>query len=74
MVISMVNSPNQSGIQLTRQAILWRLILTGLLLMVLAGSSLTIFNGITPQPDTRVLPTLPYSADAGGQPLERGQE
>jgi len=38
--------------------ILWRLLLTLLILIALTGFSLTVFNNLTTQPDARVLPTL----------------
>jgi len=53
----MLYSPNKNNLHLTRQAIIWRLILTALLLLVLAGSSLTVFNSVTTRPETSVLPT-----------------
>jgi hypothetical protein len=56
----MINSSNHGDYQLTRQAMLWRLILTALLLLFLTISSLTIFKNVTSQPDAQVLPTLPY--------------
>jgi hypothetical protein len=56
----MINSSNQTNYQLTWQAMIWRLILTALLLLLLTISGLTIFNSVTNQPDARVLPTLTY--------------
>ncbi len=57
----MINNSNQStvaNIQFTWQAILWRLVLTGLLLLFLAGFGLTIFNTMTTRPGAHVLPPL----------------
>ncbi|MBN1219781.1 MAG: hypothetical protein JXM69_12700 [Anaerolineae bacterium] len=59
----MVNQLNQSAvanIQLTWQMILWRLLLTVLLLVILAGSGVTIFSSVTTRADARVLPTLSH--------------
>ena len=46
------------NIQVTWQSLLWRLVLTGLLLLLLASSGVTIFQNATSRPDARVLPTL----------------
>jgi hypothetical protein len=46
------------NIQITWQSLLWRLVLTGLLLLLLAGSGVTIFHNATSRPDAHVLPTL----------------
>ncbi len=57
----MVNNPNRASlasIRLTWQALLWRLILTALLLLLLAGSGLTILSAATDRPDAQVLPAL----------------
>ncbi len=57
----MINNSNQPAavnIRFTWQAILWRLLLTGLLLLFLAGSGLTIFSTATTRPDAHVLPPL----------------
>lgn len=65
----MINNSNQStavNIRFTWQAILWRLLLTGLLLLVLAGSGLTIFSTATTRPDTQVLPQLTHRLDEAG--------
>lgn len=59
----MINSTNQSSYPFTWQAILWRLLVTALLLLILAGSSLTIFRNITDQPEAQVLPALNYEVD-----------
>lgn len=48
-------SPAYANIHLTWQAILWRLLLTALLLLLLAGSR-AIF--VTTTPETHVLPAL----------------
>ena len=56
----MINFSNQSAVNIrfTWQAILWRLLLTGLLLLVLAASGLTIFSSVTTRSDAHVLPPL----------------
>jgi nucleoside recognition membrane protein YjiH len=72
----MVHQLNQSSvatIQLTWQSILWRLLLTALLLLILAGSSVTIFNTVITHPGTRVLPTLTQGTGAGDQGSGTGQ-
>jgi hypothetical protein len=65
----MVNHLNQCSVgnfQLTWSMILWRLLLTALLLLFLAGFGVTIFNNMTTRPDTRVLPTLSTVREQGG--------
>jgi hypothetical protein len=65
----MVNNLNQPSVVniLTWQSILWRLLLTALLLLILAGSGLTVFGNVATRPDTRVLPTFTLGADVEGQ-------
>jgi len=60
----MLNTPNQAD-QFSWPDILWRLVITILILVMLAGFSLTIFNNVTAQSDARVLPTL--TQDIPGQ-------
>jgi len=43
----MLDNPNNSTIQFTWQALLWRLLLTLLLLLALAGPGLTLFRSVT---------------------------
>jgi hypothetical protein len=72
----MVHQLNQSSvatIQLTWQSILWRLLLTALLLLILAGSSVTILNTVITHPGTHVLPTLTQEAGSEGQGSGTGQ-
>jgi len=57
-MVNQINSSPMVNIQLTWQSLLWRLVLTGLLLLLLAGSGVTIFHNATSRPDARVLPTL----------------
>jgi len=57
-MVNQLNSPPMVNIQVTWQSLLWRLVLTGLLLLLLAGSGVTIFHNATSRPDARVLPTL----------------
>lgn len=59
----MVNQPNYGDIKFTWQAVLWRLLLTALLLAFLAGSGLTIFKDATSQPEARVRPTAAGSIE-----------
>lgn len=51
-------SPNPNEVQFSRNDLLWRLVITLIILAMLTGFSLTVFNTVTTQPDTRVLPTL----------------
>jgi len=62
---TMINPSNQNNIQFTWQAMGWRLLLTVLLLLLLAVSSVTIFHTVTTYPNTHVLPTAPTTLDAG---------
>jgi len=57
-MVNQINSSSMVNIQVTWQSLLWRLVLTGLLLLLLAGSGVTIFHNATSRPDARVLPTL----------------
>lgn len=64
----MVNHSNQTTsaqIQLTWSDIFWRLLLTLLLLLMLAGPGLTIFSAVTAKPDNHVLPQPPPSVEQG---------
>jgi hypothetical protein len=54
----MINNPNQSDLQFTWQAILWRLLVTLLLLLALAGPGLNAFRIITALPKTETLPAF----------------
>jgi hypothetical protein len=66
----MVHQLNQSSIvtiQLTWHSILWRLVLTALLLLLLAGSGVTIFKPVMTHPDTRVFPPLTQGIETGHQ-------
>ena len=53
---------NQKSVQLTWHDILWRLLLTVLLLVVLAGSGISLFKSAINHPNTQVLPTLTHEA------------
>ncbi len=61
----MINHSNQplTNIQFTWQSILWRLVLTALLLLILAGFGMTIFSNVTTRSDARVLPTLTFETE-----------
>ena len=64
----MVNHSNQPAVttaQLSWQAIFWRLLITLLLLLALAGPGLTIFSTVTAKPDAQVLPTLAQDFEPG---------
>jgi hypothetical protein len=54
----MIKSSDQGNTEFTWQSIVWRLFLTALLLIILAGAGVTIFSHVTDQPNTQVLPTL----------------
>ncbi len=58
--------PNNSTVHFTWQALLWRLLLTLLLLLALAGPGLTLFRSVTNRAETRALPRL-------GQEIEDGR-
>jgi hypothetical protein len=63
----MINNSNQANIPLfTWQALLWRLLLTVLLLLALAGPGLTLFRHVTSRAGARALPAL-------HQPIETGE-
>ncbi len=59
----MVNSP--SPVRFTWQALLWRLLLTILLLLALAGPGLTLFHHAIDPSEAPVLPTLSQKAEEG---------
>ena len=59
----MLNSSNNSTIEFTWQALLWRLLLTLLLLLALAGPGLTLFRSVTNHSGTKVLPGLSRESD-----------
>ncbi len=60
----MLNKPETTAatnIHVTWQAIFWRLLLTLLLLLALAGPGLSIFRGLTENPGSRVIPTITHN-------------
>lgn len=59
----MINSPNNTTIQFNWLALLWRLLLTLLLLLALAGPGLTIFRSLIDRPGTQALPSLTHQAE-----------
>jgi hypothetical protein len=61
----MINNPDQSNVYLTWQAILWRLLLTLLLLLALAGPGLNLFSGITASSETQTRPSFTQEVKAG---------
>ena len=71
--LPMINNSNRSStanVQFTWQDLLWRLVLTGLLLLLLGLSSLTIFGSITTRSNTQVLP-LTQEVESGPFDVER---
>jgi hypothetical protein len=61
----MVNTSKQNDIQFTWQSIFWRLVVTILLLLALAGFGATILGQLTAQPNAQVLPPLPQQVEIG---------
>jgi len=64
----MVNHSNQpvvTTVQLSWQAIFWRLLITLLLLLALAGPGLTIFSTVTAKPETQILPPVAQDVEPG---------
>lgn len=59
----MVNTAKQGDIQFTWQSIFWRLVVTILLLLALAGFGATTFGQLTTQPNAQVLPPLPQQVE-----------
>jgi hypothetical protein len=59
----MLNRSNSSTIQFTWQALLWRLLLTLLLLLALAGPGPTIFRNMTNRTERTTLPGLSQGAE-----------
>lgn len=55
----MVNTPDQPNIQFSWSDLLWRLLVTLLLLLALAGPGLSLFKSVTTRPETSTLP--PFS-------------
>lgn len=55
----MLNNPNQSDLQLSWQALLWRILLTLALLLALAGPGLSIFGSTTARSDSSAAPRPP---------------
>ncbi len=64
----MINNQNlraAANYQLTWPAIFWRLFLTLLLLLMLAGPGLSLFRAVTANPGARVLPSLAQEGEPG---------
>jgi hypothetical protein len=64
----MVNNSNQPAmttVRFTWQALFWRLLVTLLLLLALAGPGLTIFSTVTAKPAAQVLPPLARGIEPG---------
>jgi hypothetical protein len=61
----MINNPDQSNIYLTWQAILWRLLLTLLVLLALAGPGLNLFGAITASSETQPRSGFNQEVEAG---------
>ncbi|MBN1991139.1 MAG: hypothetical protein JW953_00430 [Anaerolineae bacterium] len=62
-MVNNLNQPSLASMPLTWQSVLWRLVLTALLLLMLAGSGITIFSNATSRPGAQVLPTLTGSTE-----------
>lgn len=56
---------NHTAVELSWQALLWRLLLTLLLLLALAGPGLSLFRSVTNRTETRTLPALNQEAKQG---------
>ncbi len=56
---------NHTVVELSWQALLWRLLLTLLLLLALAGPGLTLFRSVTNRSGSRTLPALSQEAKEG---------
>jgi hypothetical protein len=70
----MLNSSNNPTVQFTWQALLWRLLLTLLLLSALAGPGLTLFRSVTNHSGTRALPSLSQETEGSRwKIIENGQ-
>ena len=69
----MLNNPNNPTVQLTWQALLWRLLLTLLLLLALAGPGLTLFRSITNRSGTQTLPGLGQETGEGEWQIGNGR-
>jgi hypothetical protein len=64
----MINNQNlqvAANYQLTWPAIFWRLLVTLLLLLMLAGPGLSLFRAVTANPGARVLPPLAQEGESG---------
>jgi hypothetical protein len=61
----MVNNPSQTSVPFTWRSLLWRLLLTGLLLLALAGPGLTLFRNVTDHAEVPVLPPLSQQVEEG---------
>jgi hypothetical protein len=60
-----LNRSDNPTFQLTWQALLWRLLLTLLLLLALAGPGLTLFHSVTSRSSTQTLPRLSQQVEDG---------
>ncbi len=56
---------NRTVVELSWQALLWRLLLTLLLLLALAGPGLTLFRSVTSRTGTRTLPAVSQESKQG---------
>jgi hypothetical protein len=65
-----LNHSDNPTFQLTWQALLWRLLLTLLLLLALAGPGLTLFRSVTSRSSTQTLPRLSQQAEEREWPIE----
>ncbi len=69
----MVNSPSHTPVRFTWQSLLWRLLVTILLLLALAGPGLTLFHSATSHSEAPTFPTLNHKAEAGGRMIDSGR-
>jgi hypothetical protein len=64
----MSKSQSQRPVQPPPAALLWRFLLTIVLLLILAGSGITTFKHVTNAPETRILPTITYDSESSLTP------
>jgi hypothetical protein len=69
----MVNSPSHTPVRFTWQSLLWRLLVTILLLLALAGPGLTLFHRATAHSEAPTFSTLNHTGEVGGQMIDSGR-
>lgn len=60
----MIETTDQGKIQFTWQAMLWRLVLTGSILVALANSGSVLFDSVTERTGAETLPILLFDTDS----------